>query len=224
MYTKKQLTIVNGYLKAPDSTIVVVDPKVIVEANVLETLSQKADYLMAQPAATPMPTFDGFERKSIMDEIVPKFTVTTPMLDKRAEDALAIMEELDNVETANNANQVLELFAELFEFVKNDYVIDHGNDGSELVRIDTPTLGNILELTDSEVVEVIAKCSGLVKTDKDDEDLESLRSLLDELIKAADDGRLDVVKADDEMIDDIAKAFNDKANEPKADEPKATED
>lgn len=168
MYKKSDLSLINGMLVSVEtSDIIMPDINVVKQANALETIAQKAKYLAAQPEATPMPSLKGFERKSIKDDLIDgvKFEVKTPGLDFKAAEAMALMSELDDVETTNKANAMLDKFTELLAFVKNDFVIDFG--GSAPV-FDTPTLGSILELTQQDIVDVIAMASGLEKDDDPD--------------------------------------------------------
>lgn len=179
-YTKKQLTIINGVLCGPDHEVVQPDQEIIRQANALETLKQKVEYLAKQPEATPMPSLDGFERKSEMDSVVPEFEVSTPIMDFKAHESMLLMNELDEQRTAVEANAMLACFAKLLEFVKSEYVLDLGY---PCPRIDTPTLGSILELTDHDVVNVVAEANGLV-SDDDDDDYDVLEDILDSIDKA----------------------------------------
>lgn len=161
MYKKSDLTIIDGMLVNGDGDIVMPDVRVIEQANELETLVQKAEYLSGQPEATPMPSLEGFERKSEKDADV-HFHAKTPELDKKAEEAMAIMDELDDMATVDAANDMVDKFPELLAFVSNDYVVDFGC-GGVLVTFDTPTLGSVLKLTKDDVIDAIAYACGMDK-------------------------------------------------------------
>lgn len=159
MYKKSELNLVNGLLVTEGGDIVVPAACVIEQANDLETLVQKVAYLEKQPDATPMPSLDGFERKSIKDTKV-KFTATTPCLDWKVAEAEAIMDELDDIAGVNRANEMLDDFAELIQFAKDDFVVDCGG-GIGLPCFDTPTLGSVLELTVDDITHAVADVCGM---------------------------------------------------------------
>lgn len=159
MYKKSDLTLNHGLLVSKDGDIILPDINVVDQANQLETLAQKSAYLAGQPEATPMPSLDGFERVSIHDNKV-KFNAVTPLMDKKADEAMAIMGELDDIATVEKANKMLGMFTALLDFVERDFVIDCGH---ELYVFDTPMLGSVLELTKDDIVNVIAKACGMAE-------------------------------------------------------------
>lgn len=159
MYKKSDLQIVDGMLVTEGGDIVLPDTSIICQANELETLKQKADYLAAQPEATPMPSLDGFERKSIRDAGLGRFEASTPTLDAKVFEAEALMDEIDDMAAADNANAMLAGFAELIAFANADYVVDCGRQ-SIIHLFDTPTLGSVLELKGSDIVGIIATVCG----------------------------------------------------------------
>lgn len=158
MYKKSDLTVNHGLLVSKDGDIIMPDINVVDQANRLETLAQKSAYLAGQPEATPMPTLDGFERISIRDNNV-KFRAVTPLMDKKTDEAMAIMGELNDIATVEKANEMLGEFVALLDFVEQDFVIDCGN---ELYLFDTPILGSVLELTKDDIINVIAQACGMV--------------------------------------------------------------
>lgn len=162
MHKKSDLTLVNGMLVADDGNVVMPDMRVVVQANDLETLLQKADYLATQPEATPVPSLDGFKRQSVKDTGA-GFTVKTPMMDQKAEEAMAIMDELDDMETCEKANAMLDEFSDLLRFVRDDVVLDCGE--GVPYCFDMPTIGSVLELTEQNVVDVVAMACGMVQED-----------------------------------------------------------
>jgi len=166
MYKKSDLTIIDGMLVTKDGDIVSVNPVIVAQANELETLSQKACYLADQPSATPMPSLDGFERVSINDKVTKdaQFKAATPMLDIEAARTLAMMDELDDVDTVKKANELLAQFSDLLGFVTTDYVVS--GDYAWTDGFDTPTLGSVLELKREDITKVVAMASGL-ESDKD---------------------------------------------------------
>lgn len=221
MYKKSDLTIIDGLLVCEETgDVVAADVTLVRQANELETLSQKAEYLAKQPEATPMPSLDGFERKSIKDKLIKgaSFEATTPLLELEAAKAIAMMDEIDDVVVVDKANELLSKFDRLLEFVNSDHVIDTGL-GIGVVKFDTPTLGNVLELTQRDITAAVARIVGLegdddcadcddvdcclhptkvINADKlDDEDRETLFKFLSKL----DEDFADSLKEDEEASD-----------------------
>ena len=163
MYKKSDLTLNHGLLVSKDGDIVIPDIAIVNQANRLETMLQQAMYLNDQPKAQPMPNLNGFERKSIKDTTRQKFVADTPIMDKRAEEAMAIMNEMDDVATVNNANGLLMRFDKLVDFANQDFVIDCGN---ELYCFDTPLIGSILDLTADDVSKAVAYVCGMIEEGK----------------------------------------------------------
>lgn len=220
MYKKSDLSLIDGMLvSAETGDIIMPDINVVKQANALETIAQKAKYLAAQPEATPMPSLKGFERKSIKDDLIDgvKFEVKTPGLDFKAAEAMALMSELDDVETTNKANAMLDKFTELLAFAKNDFVIDFGGSASVF---DTPTLGSILELTQQDIVDVIAMASGLEK-DPDCENCEdddcphhpNYDGIRVKEVDADDMKKLLDIIGDEELIDEFNSMIDDDDDE-----------
>lgn len=155
MYKKSELKLVDGLLLAKDGTVVTPVGDVVHQANELDTMVQKAIYLHAQPEATPMPSLDGFERVSNFD-MKYALTADTPTLDKRAEEAVQLMDELDDLKRVKEVNKFLEEYSELVRFAEAEQVVCSEADAPEV--FDTPTLGNPLDLTP----ELILKSVGII--------------------------------------------------------------
>lgn len=153
MYDKKDLTIVDGYMLDSDGTIVQPVGDVIREACVLDTKLQKHAYLAAQPKAQTEPSLEGFKRKSIIEDVV--ISSDTPLLDEKAAEALAVMDEIDGFNKTSKANHMLNMFSDLVRFVNSDKVVCSELE-VEPILIDTPVLGNILELDTEDLVNLIA--------------------------------------------------------------------
>lgn len=162
MYKKSDLTLNNGLLVSKDGDIVLPEYRIVQQANALETIVQEAAYLMDQPEATPMPSLDGFKRRSISDSESRKFTVDTPVMDAKAKEAMQLMDEIDDMATADKANAMLDKFKSLLDFVTQDFVIDCGD---QLYKFDTPMLGDVLKLDEADVISAIAYVCGMTKDD-----------------------------------------------------------
>lgn len=213
MYQKSDLTLNHGLLVSKDGDIILPDPRIVHQANELEDMAQKAAYLMAQPEATPMPSLDGFKRVSIDDSESRKFEVSTPVMDAKADEAMKLMDEIDDKATANKANSMIDHFEPLLDFVSQDFVIDCGN---QLYKFDTPVLGNVLELTEADVIKVIAYVCGMTEegdkpgikriyaSDMSDEEVDALLGIIakhddDFAQMLAEDKKLDGIESTDDM-------------------------
>lgn len=162
-YPKNELSFKNGLLIASDNEVVVIDPEIVDAANALETKFQQKMYLNSQPEGCPCPTLVGFERESEFD--IKLFEAETPIIDKRAEESKAFMDELDLVSSTNVMNGMLMSMKQLIIFVNDDHVY-----GSDCIahKFDTPNLGNPLEWTDDTIKEAVAFIND-VGVDDDDE-------------------------------------------------------
>lgn len=215
MYKKSDVTLNHGLLVSKDGDIILPDPRIVQQANNLETMVQKVAYLSFQPKATPAPSLDGFERESIDDSKSRKFEVSTPVMDAKADEAMKLMDEIDDVTTANAANAMLDDFKELLDFVTQDFVIDCGD---QLYKFDTPTLGNVLELTEADVIDEVAYACGMTKKDEgtkkrihaeelSDKEFDQLLGIIanhdDEVAKMlAEDKAYDGIESTDDMTTD----------------------
>ena len=165
LYEKSSLSLFDGMLVAADGTIVVPDSKVVNQANELETLIQEAVYLMKQPDAAPVPSLSGFERKSVFKVKKEYFTAETPMLDKKANEAMALMDELDDASRATDINNHIQHFADLVRFAGADRIVCF-EDNACSNRFDTPVLGDPLKLSVDDLIDKIAFIHGVVAAEE----------------------------------------------------------
>lgn len=172
-YKKSDLSLKNGLLVSESGDVVNVDRNIVFEANTLETLLQKTAYLESQPKATPVPSLDGFKRKSIDDIRITKFEASTPTIDREIAKAMTMMDELDDVTVADKANQMLDEFKHLIEFVQDDSVLCC--DPLGIHKFDTPTLGNVLELTEDDIITAVTTVCGLEEKKDDDDGFTAVR-------------------------------------------------
>lgn len=140
MYSKIDLTFSNGYVIDDDHNVVCLPDKVAEQLNELEEIFQKAEYLKTQDPASPMPSLDGFERESIRQTIV--IEASTPTLDAKVEEGMKIRDELRKMSNADTMNETISKYQEVFHFVQDDTFVE----GDKAVFIDTPKLGNPLNL------------------------------------------------------------------------------
>ena len=213
MYKKSELTLNHGMLVTKDGDIVLPGSDIVAQANALETLFQKFEYLDDQPEATPAPTLDGFVRKS--ERSKPTFEPSTPTLDRQAHEAMAMMNELDRVEKFAKANCALHEFEALLDFAANDFVVDCGD---ELAMFDTPMMGSILELTPKDVADVIALTCGLevgelIPEDEEPVEVRHIKSV--DLSDEEKDALMRIIVAHDE---DVARAVAEEGDDTRGDE------
>ena len=140
MYSKDQVTFSNGYVIDENSNVICLPDKVAEQLNELEEIFQKAEYLKAQDPATPMPSLDGFKRKSIRKTI--EIEASTPTIDAKVAESMQIRDELRKVDNAETMNKIIGEYQEVFNFVQNDTFVE----GSKVVLIDTPTLGSPMNI------------------------------------------------------------------------------
>lgn len=164
MYEKSSLSLLDGLLVAADGTVVAPDSKVIDQANELETLIQEAAYLMKQPNAAPAPSLSGFERKSVFKIEKKYFTAETPALDKKVNEAMTLMDELDDATRVTDINNHIQHFADLVRFADADRIMCFEGDGCN--RFDTPVLGDPLKLSADDVTDKIAFIHGVVAAEE----------------------------------------------------------
>lgn len=157
VYPKNELTYKNGLLVTADGDVVCLDNEIVDMANELETRIQKASYLNAQPEATKAPSLDGFERKT--ETTVTTFVKETPLMDKKVEDTLALMEELDNAVVTDKLNEQVKNLTPLVYFVKEDDVLSVEHAAPH--RFDVPTMGNPLTWDEDKLMAFVAMSNGL---------------------------------------------------------------
>lgn len=118
------------------------------QINKLELMLQQYNYLKQQPSYQAGPTLEGFKRESALKVDRPYIdTPDTPTIDKRVEEAMRFMSETDRVNEAVDTNKAIDDFGELVDWCASDKFIE----GDCYKIIDTPMLGNPLELEPTEV-------------------------------------------------------------------------
>lgn len=155
MYSKSDLTFVNGYLIDSDSNAVAIPTKAAVQLNGLEEFMQKQKYLHDQPEATEEPSLDGFEFESTLAN--PKVKVATPTLDAKVKESKDILKEMRSKEMESAVNLTLEAFADALRFLKEDTFVE----GDEVIRLDLATIGNPLYADADKLIDTICKYANL---------------------------------------------------------------
>lgn len=149
MYVKSDLKFVDGYLIDGDDNVVALPEKVSKQINDLETRIQKLIYLDDQPEAQPERSLDGFKRKTTRK--IPVIKVDTPTIDEKVAEGKKILDEIRDLDKAGKINEVLADFADAFEWFRSKRFVE----GSEVVRIDTPEIGDILKVDPDELIDDI---------------------------------------------------------------------
>lgn len=164
MINKSELEYKDGYV-LNGNDIVALDPRIVRQANSLEEMVQKRRWLNDQPSACAGPNLSSFERESEFDAL-PHWEAETPLIDKKIEDSMKFMKELDEVNLVDMVNEkIFNYLKELVEFSTKDYVIDESGLCSP-ERFDLPTLGNPLELTADQISKYVAEAYGLDVSDE----------------------------------------------------------
>lgn len=149
MYLKSDLKFVDGYLINDDGDVIALPEKVAEQINDLETRIQKLIYLDDQPEAQPERSLDGFKRKTTRK--VPIITVDTPTLDEKVAEGKKLLAEIRDLGKAEKINEIFLDYTEAFEWLRSDRFVE----GSKIVRVDTPEIGDILDADVDELIDDI---------------------------------------------------------------------
>lgn len=156
---KDMLVYKNGYLMNKKGKIVMPDYDVVYKFNNLEEEFQKALYLKAQPKAVSAPSMEGWEKVSEHDvDVEDMFFAETPTLDKKIEESIALMDDIDAANKVDKLQAIAAEYPEVIEFINSKEIIVYEDSG---YRFDMATLGNPLEFTIEKfrkVVSVIGGC------------------------------------------------------------------
>lgn len=124
------------------------------QLNRLETMYQQFCYLKKQPSHQAGPSLEGFMRKSMVEDNMPYIDAPeTPVTDARVKEAMAFMAEVDAVSNAADANKMLDRNKDLVLWCDNKKFVE----GNCLEPIDTPFLGNPLELKGKHIAKLLMK-------------------------------------------------------------------
>lgn len=150
-YSKSDLTFKSGYVVNDYGDVVALPKGVARQLNEIEEMVQKAKWVADHEEAEEEP--EEFVRKSAFKP-APVIAVDTPLLDQKVEEAVRLHEEIEDKLCANKMNEIIQSFKEAFAFCdENDFV-----EGTEVVRLDLPTLGDPLKLT---VIELTKHIGGM---------------------------------------------------------------
>ena len=151
---KDKLTMKQGRIVTKKKGKVVGLPHdVFYQLSMLELAAQKLDYLIDQPDAQEAPSLAGFKKKSIFMNPEIDIKSGTPHLDKKIEEAKAIMDEIDLLSDKETIEDILHCFTALIRWCSEDEFVP----GDCYLPIDTPVLGNVLELDEDYVLGLVSK-------------------------------------------------------------------
>lgn len=140
-----------GYI-VKDDEIIGVAPAVAYQLGRIDTWLQKIRYLEKQPEFCPPPSLSGFEPKHMWKQDLPMIeTENTPTLDAAVDFAKKLFDDIANIDVNKRLNAFIEKYSELFEFVSNDRFKEGMYDG----QLDTPEIGNPLELTEEKLMHIL---------------------------------------------------------------------
>lgn len=151
LINKSELSFDKGVITMGDD-VVSIDSKVVNILNTMETAIQMRVYLNKQPEAAPMPSLEGFKRERI-GKTWELEDPETPELDAKVEQAKKLCEEMDAVMDVKKANEVLKKISPLLDFADSDKVMVSTDYDGDI--IDTPFIGNPLELTPKKILDLI---------------------------------------------------------------------
>lgn len=150
MIDKKDCEYKGGYI-VNDGKIVCVDNEVVDLFNKLDVDIQRAEFVADnQQLVTPVKEF---VPKTEHGALYPVVTAETPELDKLAEHAMKVMDEVDAMADATKANEYFAGIHQLIEFVNEDFIVS----GEQAMqhRFDLPTIGNPLELDKDKLADLV---------------------------------------------------------------------
>lgn len=152
MFNKADCEYKGGYIVCGDK-VVAVDNEVVDLFNKLEEDIQRANHnrgiFGGMPAVEPAP----FHRQTERGNVYPHIEAETPELDKAADVAIKIMDELDAVADAEKCNEYFTGIHPLILFVNDDFIV--AGEQATQHRFDLPTIGNPLELDKDKLSDLV---------------------------------------------------------------------
>lgn len=142
MINKADCEYKGGYIVC-NGEIVCIDNEVVDLFNKLDTDVQRAQF-EATHRRPAVEQSEEFKRETEHGKIYPIVKADTPTLDKAAEKALKMMDELDAMADAEMANEYFDGIKPLIMFVNDEFIVS-GEQATQH-RFDLPTIGNPLEM------------------------------------------------------------------------------
>lgn len=136
---KSKLVWNNGYITTKKGKLVALPNNVLDELDMLEVKAEQNLHELKQPQPVePEP----FTRLGLELPFAP-LKVETPLLDQKVEESMALMEEIDEANTAEKVTEIVKRdYPNLARFVAEDEFIP----GTRIERLNLPLIKNPLEL------------------------------------------------------------------------------
>lgn len=148
IYDKKNCEYKNGFVFC-NGELVAIQTSIVDQLNKLDICLQKAMYLSKQPKPCPIPSLDGFVPKS--ERTVYTVKPETPAMDKRAEEAMAMLNDIEAKQAADRTNNIIAKFSDLIEWASLDWIPCLG-ENYDVHQLDVPVVGNPLVLSPDDIV------------------------------------------------------------------------
>lgn len=151
IYKKSKLTYKNGYI-VKDDKVIGVPNRIVAGLNGLERQLQEAKFNHDNPVESvkPRPEF-GFQTER--GDVFCRVVAVTPNLVEAVEKTMKIMDELDDVSWAERANKAFAVYQDIIDWVCDKHVVACKQQSQ--LRFDLKFIGNPLELTKDDIVEII---------------------------------------------------------------------
>ncbi len=167
LVSKSDLSFKHGYIIDKDGTVMNLSFRVWEQLIDLELMVQRAGFAKVHGIS------DDDNEQVTMDDFVPvhRYKVTfdtivkTPMLDKKMDEAMQLMEEIENSQKATQLTKAINSMPELLEFVSSEYVLVTSECAPQ--RYDLAIIGNPLDLT-ADTFKEIVKFLGDIECDDDE--------------------------------------------------------
>lgn len=148
IYKKENCEYIGGYIVCGDE-VVGVPAAIVLKLNKLDTDLQMAAHRRAN-TVKPVEA-KPFVRKHEGTGFI-ELTAITPALDAKVAEAEALMDDIDTLDTVNQANSYLEDIADVIDWVGSDYIIE----SATTAKFDLPAVGNPLNLSIDKLVDMVA--------------------------------------------------------------------
>jgi hypothetical protein len=151
MIEKKDCEYKGGYI-VHEGQVVNVDNEIVDLFNKLEEDVQRAEFEAGEENIELKPKRK-FARKTERGDVYPSIEADTPTIDKKIEEAKAIMDEIDATEVADKINRYFKSIHPLVLFVNDDFVIECEQGIQH--RFDLPTIGNPLAIDKAKLGDIV---------------------------------------------------------------------
>lgn len=167
LVSKSDLSFKNGYIVDETGTVMNLSFRVWEQLADLEMMVQRAGFAKVHGIS------DEDKEQITMDDFVPVhrykvdfgLILKTPLLDKKVDEAMQLMEEIEGSQKAAQLTEAINNMPELLEFIGSEYILVTSECAPQ--RFDLAIIGNPLELTVDSFKEII-KFLGDLDCDEDE--------------------------------------------------------